>query len=116
MSAFDQRGQKVNYQYNAAGDINFATVQNQADLVNELEKLKFEITKAGDAQVIDAEIVTDVQYQIQKAVDQSKKPEPNKNAILEHLIQAKEFIKNLAEAGGIVTGIMKAIELVQQLF
>ncbi|MGB3262492.1 MAG: hypothetical protein WBA89_00910 [Microcoleus sp.] len=116
MSAFDQRGQKVNYQYNAAGDINFASVQNQADLVNELEKLKSEITKAGNAQVIDVEIVTDVQYQIQKAVDQSQKPEPNKNAILEHLIQAKEVIKNLAKAGGIVTGIMKAIELVQQLF
>ena len=116
MSVFDQRAQKVNYQYNAAGDINFATVQNQADLVNELEKLKSEITKAGDAQVIDAEIVTDVQYQIQKAVDQSKKPEPNKNAIVENLIQAKEFIKNIAEAGGIVAGIVKAIELVQQLF
>jgi hypothetical protein len=116
MSVFDQRSQKVNYQYNAAGDINFAKVQNQADLVNELEKLNSEIKKAGDAQVIDAEIVTDAQYQIQKAVDQSKKPAPNKNAIVEHLIQAKDFLINIVEAGGIVTAIVKAIELVQQLF
>jgi len=116
MPVFDQRGQKVNYQYIAARDINFATVQNQADLVNELEKLNSEITKAGNAQVIDAEIVTDVQYQIQKAVDQSKKPEPNKNTIVEHLIQAKDFLINIVEAGGIVTAIVKAIELVQQLF
>lgn len=116
MSVFDQRGQNVTYQYNAAGNINFGAVQNRADLVSELEKLKAEILKARDAQIIDAEIVTDVQYQIQKAVDQAQKPEPNKNAILEHLSKAKDFIKGVVEAGGIVTGIMKATELVQHLF
>jgi hypothetical protein len=116
MSAFDQRGQKVNYQYNSAGNINFGTVQNPTDIISELEKLKDEISKAGDAQVIDAEIVTDVQYQIQKAVDQAKKPEPDKNSILEHLGKAKDFLKNVIEVGGIIAGIAKSIELVQQLF
>ncbi|MEG4326852.1 hypothetical protein [Microcoleus sp. herbarium5] len=116
MSAFDQRGQKVNYQYNSAGNINFGNVQNLTDLISELEKLKDEISKAGDAQVIDAEIVTDVQYQIQKAVDQAKKPEPNKNSILEHLGTAKDFLKNAIEVSGIIAGIAKSIELVQQLF
>jgi hypothetical protein len=32
MSVFDQRGQHVNYQYNACGDINFGQVQNRAHL------------------------------------------------------------------------------------
>jgi myo-inositol-1-phosphate synthase len=56
MPVFDQRGQKVTYQYNAAGDINFGNVQNRADLISELKKLKDEISKAGEAEVIDAEI------------------------------------------------------------
>jgi len=116
MTVFDQRGQQVTYQYNAAGNINFSDVQNRADLVSELEKLKAEVALAGDSKVIDAEVVTDAQYQIQKAVDQAKKSEPNKPAILDHLSKAKEFMKGLVEAGGIVTGIMKAIELVQQFF
>ncbi|MCA2621845.1 MAG: hypothetical protein EWV49_21235 [Microcystis aeruginosa Ma_QC_Ch_20071001_S25] len=116
MPVFDQRGQKVTYQYNAAGDINFGNVQNRADLISELKKLKDEISKAGEAEVIDAEIVTDAQYQIQKAIDQAKKSEPSRKSILEHLGEAKEFMKGVVEAGGIVTGIVKAIELVQQLF
>ena len=116
MTVFDQRGQKVNYQYNSAGNINFGNVQNRTDLIAELGKLKDEISKAGDAQVIDAEIVTDVQYQLQKAVDQAQKSEPSKNSILKHLGEAKDFVKGVTEAGAIVAGIMKAVDLVQQLF
>ena len=118
MSAFNQSNQRVEHQYNynAAGDINFGAVQNPTELVIELEKLKSEITKARDAQAIDAELVTDVQYHVQKAIDQAKKPETNKDIVSSHLGKAKEFLKGLAEAGGIVAGIVKAIELVQQLF
>ncbi|MBW4543058.1 MAG: hypothetical protein KME25_01210 [Symplocastrum torsivum CPER-KK1] len=116
MSVFDQRGQNVNYQYNAAGNINFSDVQNRADLISELEKLKAEVTKARDAEVIDAEVATDVDYQITKAVQQSSKTEPNKNAILQHLNTAKGLITGIAEAGGIVTALMKAAELATQFF
>jgi len=116
MSVFDQRGQIVTYQYNSAGNINFDSVQNRVDLVGELEKLKAEIYKAGDAQVIEAEIVTDAQYQIQKAVDQAKKPEASQHSILGHLGKAKDVMKGIVDAGGLVTGIMKAIELAQNLF
>jgi MFS superfamily sulfate permease-like transporter len=113
---FDQRGQKVTYQYNAAGNINFGAVENRANLISELEKLKEEVALAGNSSVDSSEIVTDAQYQIQKALDQAKKPEPIKSVILDHLSQAKGFVKGLVEAGGLVTGIMKAIELVQKLF
>jgi hypothetical protein len=116
MSVFDQRGQKVTYQYNAASNINFSAVQNRVDLISELEKLKTEISKASDAQIIDNEMVTDIQYEIQKAIDQSNKPEPSKNHILGHLGNAKDFMKGVVEAGGLVAGIVKAIELVQKLF
>jgi hypothetical protein len=116
MSAFDQRGQHVTYQYNAAGDINFGAVQNRVDLIGELEKLKAEFSKAGDAQVIDAEIVTDAEYQITKAVQEAKKPEPKKETILERINGARALIEGLAAAGGMVTALMKAAELAQKLF
>jgi hypothetical protein len=116
MSVFDQRGQKVSYQYNAAGNINFGTVENRTDLIGELEKLKSEVSKARDSEVVNTETGTDIQYQIQKAVDQAQKPEANKSVILEHLGKAKDLIKGVVDAGGLVTGIMKAMELVQNLF
>ena len=81
-----------------------------------MEKLKAEISKARDSEVIDPEIGTDIQYQIQKAVDQAQKPEANKNTILEHLGKAKDLIKGLVDLGGLATGIMKAMELVQNKF
>ncbi len=116
MTVFDQRGQKVNYQYNSAGNINFESVQNRVDLVGELEKLKLEIGKAGEAEVIDADIVTDAEYQLTKAIQQSKKSEPDKSKILDHLTEANKLIEGVSSATGIVAGIMKAIEFAQQLF
>ena len=53
MAIFDQRGQQVTYQYNAAGDINFGAVQNRMDLVGELGKLQREMTQAKQAGVFD---------------------------------------------------------------
>ncbi len=116
MSVFDQRYQSVTYQYNAAGDINLNAVQNRTDLITELEKLKAEVTKAKDAQVIDAEVVTDVDYHITKAVQQANKPEPSKNTILDHISKAKTLIEGVAEAGGIVTALMQVAELIQKFF
>ncbi|HAZ43422.1 MAG TPA: hypothetical protein DDW76_22055 [Cyanobacteria bacterium UBA11369] len=114
MSVFDQRGQKVSYQYNAAGDINLSAVHNRADLVSELEKLKTEVKKARDAQVIDTEVATDVDYEITKAVQQASKPEPSKNTILDHINKAKDYLKGVAEAGGILTALIQVAELVQK--
>jgi hypothetical protein len=54
MPIFDQRGQQVTYQYNAAGTINIGAVQDRAELSGELRKL-------------------------QGKVDQAERPTPNKN-------------------------------------
>jgi hypothetical protein len=53
MAIFDQRGQRVTYQYNAAGDIHFGAMQNRMDLVGELGKLQRELTQARQAGVFD---------------------------------------------------------------
>ena len=116
MAIFDQRGQQVTYQYNAAGDINFGAVQNRLDLVGELGKLQGEMTKAKQAGVFDEGMATDAEYQLTKAVQEAKKPVPNKGTLLDHLNSTKTLVEGIAAAGGLVTALTKAAELVQQFF
>jgi hypothetical protein len=116
MAIFDQRGQQVTYQYNAAGDINFGAVQNRIDLVGELGKLQGEMTKAKQAGVFDEGVATDAEYQLTKAVQEAKKPAPDKGTVLGHLNSAKTLVEGVAAAGGLVTALTKAAELVQQFF
>jgi hypothetical protein len=117
MTVFDQRGQHVTYQYNAAGDINFGAVQNRMEVVAQLEKLQAELSRAVEAGVFDdEEIATDAEYQVKKAVQQAKKPEPDKKSILEHLGEAKALIEGVTAAAGLVGGLAQAAALVQQLF
>ena len=85
MAPFNQRGQCVNCQYNAAGAIKFGAVQSRADMVRELEKLKAEVTKAAEAQVIEAEVATDVEYRHTKAVQQAQKLDLDKPTLVTHL-------------------------------
>lgn len=116
MTIFDQRGQHVTYQYNAAGDINFGTVQNKMEAIGQLENLQAELKRAIDAGVFDDEVATDAEYQLKKAVQQAQKPEPDKNGILGHLTEVKTLIKGVAATGGLTSGLVKAAELVQKFF
>ena len=116
MTVFDQRNQHVNYQYNAAGDINFGAVQNKVDVVGELEKLRVEMSKAIEAGILDEETATDAKYQLDKAVQQAKKPEPDKKSVLDYLTAAKDLIAEVAGAAGLVTALVQAAEVVQKFF
>ncbi len=116
VTLFDQHGQNVNYQYNAAGNINFGMVQNQIDLVDQLEALKTEIRKAGEANAIDGELVIDADYQVTKAITQAKKPEPDKKTLVDHLNTAKTLMESATTAAGLVGGIVTAIEAVQKIW
>lgn len=116
MSVFDQRHQQVNYQYNAAGDINFGAVQNKMDVVDQLEKLHVELIKAIKAGVFKEDIATDVDYQVKKSIQQAKNSAPDTKTILEHLSEAKALIEGIAAAGGLVTALVQAAEVVQKFF
>jgi hypothetical protein len=116
MTIFDQRGQHVTYQYNAAGNINFGAVQNRMDIVGELEKLRAEMSKAIAAGVFDEDVATDVDYQLTKAVQQAKKSAPEKNTLLAHLHSAKGLIEGIGAASGLVNALTKAAEVIQQFF
>jgi len=116
MANFDMRGQRVTHQYNAGRDINFGTVQTPVDLITGLEKLKEQIAQAEQAGILNEETATDAQYQVTKAVQQAKKPDPDKKKIADYLTTAKSILENIAAAGGLVTTLIGAVEIVTKLF
>lgn len=116
MSIFDQRGQTVNYQYNAAGNINIEVVQNEAELIEELGKLKLEIEKAKTAGAVDEDVAIDAEYQVQKAIQAAKKPEPDKTSLMDHIGKAKELLEDATAATGLVTALLKAADIAKDLF
>src|SRR5262249_45489372 len=110
MAIFDQRGQQVTYQYNAAGDINLGAVQNRMDLVGELGKLQREMTQARQAGIFDEAVATDAEYQLTKAVQEAKRPDPHKGTLLGHLSNAKTLVEGVVAAGGLAAALTKAVE------
>jgi hypothetical protein len=116
MTVFDQRGQTVTYQYNAAGNINFGAVQNAPDLVGELRKLQADLQQAISAGAVQGETATDARYQLDKAVHEAEKPRPDKKKVADYLGQAKMAIEGIAAVGGLVAALTKAAELVEKLF
>ncbi|MBI1925288.1 hypothetical protein HYR99_13685 [Candidatus Poribacteria bacterium] len=116
MTIFDQRNQKVIYQYNAAGNINFADVQDKIDAIKELKKLQSEVSKAIEANIFDEETATDVEYNVKKAVQQAEKPTPSKKTLLDYLNTAKALVSGVKVASGLVKGLVEAVEKVKEVF
>ncbi len=116
VSIFDQRNQSVGYQFNAAGNINFESVKTRKALVAELQKLKTELSRAAGAKVIKQETATSARDQITKAIQQSRKTNPDKKRILQHINEAKALVSTVSSAAGLVTALAQAIEQVQKLF
>lgn len=113
---FDQKNQTVGYQYNAAGNINFNAIGSSTELIAELEKLKLELKQAIQAKIVDDEIGIDVEYKLTKAIQQSQKPQPDKKSIIDNLNEAKALLSGISSAVGLVTALIKAVELVSKFF
>ena len=115
MAIFDQRGQQVTYQYNAAGNINFGSVQNTYDLAAELEKLEAEIGKAREAQAIDKLTASRASTPLIEAAEEAKKPEPDKQSLLGYLSNVKGLLEGVTAVEGIGQAITKAYEWVEKM-
>ena len=112
MSVFDQRGQEVSYQYNAAGDINFGNVQNAVDIAQELEKLQQEVAAAAESGALDAETAIDAESNLKKAALQAKKENPDKKTLLGYLEQTRKILQEVVSVTGLVKGLSDAIKVV----
>ncbi len=115
MAIFDQRNQKVEYQYNAAGNINFGSIRDAEGLLSELRKLRSEFDKAIEAGMFDKKVATDVTYKIDKALLEAEEPKPNKKTIEEYLKEAKTLIEGITAATGLVVALTQAVDLVRRL-
>jgi len=116
MASFDQRGQKVVYQFNANGDINFGNIQNKPEFITELRKLISEVHLASKSGSIQEEIAIDVEANLQKAIVQAEKEKPDKKTILDHINSAKAMIDGLASASGLISALIQAANLAKGLF
>ncbi len=116
MTIFDQRGQNVNYQYNAAGNINFSNVKNRNELIGQLERLQSEVENAISTGQLDEDAATDASYQMTKAVQQAKKEDAQQGTIIKHLKNVKGLIAGAASLAGLIKGVSEAIEAVQNFF
>jgi fructose-bisphosphate aldolase class 1 len=115
MSFFDQRGQRVTYQYNVAGNINFETAQNITEILSSLRNLEAEVQKASKAGAIDQEAAIDAEARIRKAIAQTEKPKPDKTTVLEYLNEAKALLEGFTLATGMVTALAQAVEIVKKV-
>lgn len=115
-SIFDQRNQKVNNQYNIAGNLDFGKASSQESAITELRKLLQEINKASESGAIDMEKSIDVEAKIKKAIVLAERKEPDKQVILENINGAKSIIEGLSSAAGLVSVFMQAIEMIKKVF
>lgn len=115
VTTFDQRNQQVRNQNNAAGDIyienntSIDKIQDTAEFIQELQKLKSQLFRAGEAQVIDAELVTDVDYELASAIQEARKPDLNKESVLKPMEKAKNLLSKASGATEFVTAIINLI-------
>lgn len=116
VSIFDQRNQKVEYQYNAARDINLDAVKSREEFSSELEKLKLELRIASEAQVVGTKIVNDIENKIIDTIEQSKKPQPDKKKMVDNINGAIAILKGITAAAGLVSAFVKAVELINKFF
>jgi hypothetical protein len=116
MTTFDQRNQQVGTQYNAGSDINFNDAQNVQEFASELQKMRDELLRISETDTVDAEIITDVDYQITKAIQAASKEHPTKSVILDHLTKVKEYVDGVDALIKIAGAVTTALAVAQTIF
>jgi hypothetical protein len=116
MATFDQRGQQVTYQYNAAGNIDVGAIRSQGELVGELAKLHREVDAAVASGALGKGVATDARYQLEKATQQVEKPAPDRHALLRHLSDLKGIVSGVTSLAGLAKDVSGLIEKVRVLF
>ncbi|MFW6116544.1 MAG: hypothetical protein ACOC6F_02350 [bacterium] len=116
VSIFDQRGQEVTYQYNAAGDIRVTSAQNREELVSELEKLRRELRRARESGALEEDTAVKTEYHLMEAVGAAQEECPDVQSFFEHIGKAKDLLEDAAAAVGLVTAFMTAMEVAARIF
>jgi len=115
MATFDQRDQKVTYQYNA-DVINLTNVSNRAELVRQIENIGAEVERASNLNAIETSDALKVKTSLKAAAEEAKTATPNKSKIISMLETAGDIVKGAKALADLYSAIRKAIGLVGTLF
>ncbi len=114
---FYQNGQNVGgNQYNAEGDIHLGGEQKAEDIAKLLETLKQELATARQQGILDTSTSINPEDMVNKALQQTKEPQPDKKKLLTYLNVAKGLLEDIVSASGAVTSLVHIAEVVQRSF
>jgi hypothetical protein len=116
MALFDQRGQHVQYQFNAAGNINVDQVHSRDELLAELAKLREEVDRAKQSGAISQEVAIEAQYHLLEVSREAASDHPDKSNVRNSLSKAREVLKDLAAVAGLAASLTKLAEVASKLF
>ena len=116
MTIFNQQGQQVNNQYNAAGDIHFGPISNTNELIVQLQQLSSALSQAIVDGRIDTSAGTSANEALKNAVSHLGNPDVHKATLIGYLVKAKEILTGITAAGGLVQGITHLIQVIRGLF
>ena len=115
VSVFDQRGQQVQYQFNAAGDINIEALQSLSQLSNEIAKLRAEIDQAKRLGTVPEDTAVEAQYHLLEASREAVSKKPDKATLLGSIGKARDLLKDITTLAGLVSALVKLADVVTKL-
>lgn len=113
MPYFDQRGQEVTNQYNAAGNISIGAVLDKEDLVLALGKMLRDISDAKDSGAIDEQSAAAAENHLRQAETEAKRDKPDKSRLLKHASEAATLIQVMAAASALPQNLHNLVHLIQ---
>jgi hypothetical protein len=109
MSIFDQRNQRVGYQYNFNGSIRIDSVRGRGELAEELRKLLAEVEAAKKAGALENEAAEDAGHYLNQAIQKSESGASDKKGIMDRIEKAREVIEKAAATTASLTGLVTAL-------
>lgn len=113
MTTFNQQGQQVNHQYNSGGDMFFGQPPDLNKLIEQLSSVSARLDALTSAGGIDAISAGQVKEVLQQSSEELKKPDKNKNRVVQLLKKGEELLKGVSSAAGIAGYIEKLIHYIK---
>jgi hypothetical protein len=113
-TTFDQRGQVIQYQYNAAGDINLESITEASQLASQLDLIKRELSVARENGAISELAESKARTPLLEAIEEASGSVPNLEITIKHLRQASEYLINSPGATDIDDALERACDWAEQ--
>lgn len=123
MTIFNQQNQQVTNQNNAGHDISIYNynevskhnINSKEDFCDELRKLQSRILKARDTGVLNIDIADNIDREFSCVIQETKKPEPKKNFIIEKMKKSKDLLKDFSGVTAFATAIINLIRAIKNI-